>query len=117
MDGRVSDLEKGYFIISVSALEVLLARIEWNNNTGKEVHREILQNLISGYEAKSKYADYFKGFGFQTNFYSRSRVISKMDKLSIELLPRKDKNAVLLSGMADAPSINIIDNLSYQLIK
>ncbi|MDR0573444.1 MAG: hypothetical protein LBG96_05350 [Tannerella sp.] len=117
LDSRASDIEKGYFIMSVSAMEVLLASIERSDNTGKEDHRAILQNLVSGYEAKSKYADYFKGFGFQTNFYSRSRLISKMDKLSIGLLPHKDKNAVLLSGMADAQSINIIDNLSYQLIK
>jgi hypothetical protein len=117
LDREVSDLEKGYFIISVSSLEVLLARIEWDDNVGKEVHREILQNLVSGYEAKSQYAGYFKGFGFRTNFYSRSHVISKLDKLSIGLLPQKDKNMTLYSGMADEQSISTIDKLSYQLIK
>jgi hypothetical protein len=104
-------------IISVSALEVLLSRIEWQEHTGKEVHRNILQNLVAGYEGKCKYADYFKGFGLQTNFYSRSHVISKLDKPGVELLPLKEKNPVLLSGMADAPSVKIIDGLSYQLIK
>jgi hypothetical protein len=117
LDGKASDLEKGYFIISVSALEVLLSRIEWPNSTEEEVQKEILQNLVSGYERKCKYADYFKGFGLQTNFYSRSHVILKLDKSSIELLPQKNENTTLFSGMADEQSANVIDNLSYKLIK
>jgi hypothetical protein len=117
LDEQISDLEKGYFIISVSALEVLLCRIEWQNRIVKEVHREILQHLVSGYEGKCKYADYFKGFGLQTNFYSRSHVISKLNKQGIELLPQKGKNTILFSGMADEQSVNLIDELSYQLIK
>jgi hypothetical protein len=117
LDEKDSDLEKGYFVISVSALEALLSRIEWQEYTGKETHRNILQNLVSGYEGKCKYTDYFKGFGLQTNFYSRSHVISKLDKLSVGLLPLKEKNPTLFSGMADEPSVKIIDDLSYQLIK
>jgi hypothetical protein len=117
LDGETSDLEKGYFIISVSALEVLLSRIECPESTEKDVQREILQNLVSGYEGKCRYADYFKGFGLQTNFYSRSHVILKLDKSSVESLPQKGKNTSLFSGMADEQSVNVIDNLSYQLIK
>jgi hypothetical protein len=116
LDGKESDVEKGYFIISVSALEVLLSRIERQDNAGKEVHKAILQNLVSGYEEKSKYVEYFKGFGFRTNFYSRSHVISKLDNSNIESLPQKGKNMTLYSGMADAQSVNVIDSLSYQLI-
>lgn len=116
LDSSVSDLEKGRFIVSVSALEVLLSRIE-QDNKGTGIQKEILQHLVSGYEGKLKYVDYFKGFGFQTNFYSRSRVISKMNTSSIERLPQKDRNSVLFSGMADEQTVNIIDNLSYQLIK
>jgi hypothetical protein len=117
LDGEASELEKGYFVISVSALEVLLSRIERLEHTGKEVQKSILQNLVSGYEGKYKYADYFKGFGLQTNVYSRSQVISKLDILSVGLLPLKEKNPALLSGMADEPSVKIIDDLSYQHIK
>jgi hypothetical protein len=117
LNGKSSDIEKGYFIISVSVLEILLSRIEWADNNEKNIHKEILQNLVFGYEGKCKYSDYFKGFGFKTNFYSRGHVIAKLDKLSIGLLPRKDKNSILLSGMADGQSVNMIDSLSYQLIK
>jgi hypothetical protein len=76
-----------------------------------------LQNLVAGYEGKCRYADYFKGFGLQTNFYSKSHVISKLDKPSVGLLPGKEKNPILRSGMADEQSVKIIDDLSYQLIK
>jgi hypothetical protein len=117
LEGTISDVEKGYFIISVSVLEVLLSRIEWTDNNGKVIYKEILQNLVYGYEEKCKYSDYFKGFGLRSNFYSRSHVIAKLDRLSIGLLPQKDKNAILYSGMADEQSAKIIDNLSYQLIK
>jgi hypothetical protein len=117
LDSKASDLEKGYFIISVSALEVLLSRIERADSTEEDVLRVILQNLVSGYEGKCRYADYFKGFGLQTNFYSRSHVILKLDKSSVELLPQKNRNTTLFSGMADEQSVNVIDNLSYQLIK
>jgi hypothetical protein len=117
LEGKSSNVEKGYFIISVSVLEVFLSRIEWPDNNEKTIHKELLQNLVLGYEEKCKYLDYFKGFGLQTNFYSRSHVIAKLDKLSIELLPRKDKSSILFSGMADEQSVNIMDKLSHQLIK
>jgi len=117
LDGKNSDLEKGFFIISVSTLEVLLSRIEWQDSEVKESSKEVLHSLVVGYEEKCKYADYFKGFGFQTNFYSRANVISKIDKLFIDRLPQKEKNATLSSGMVDEQSIQIINELSYQLIK
>jgi hypothetical protein len=117
LEGKISDVEKGYFIISVSVLDVLLSRIEVTDNSDKITYREMLQNLVYGYEEKCKYLDYFKGFGLRTNFYSRSHVIAKLNRLSIGLLLQKDKNAILYSGMADEQSVKIIDNLSYQLIK
>lgn len=117
LEGNNSNVEKGYFIISVSVLEVLLSRIEWPDNNGRTIHKEILQNLVLGYEAKYNYLDYFKGFGLQTNFYSRSHVITKLDNSSISSLPGKDKSSILISGKADEQSVNIIDKLSYQLIK
>ena len=107
LDGTASELEKGYFIISVSALEVLLSRI----GSQQDSQKEILQSLITGYEGKLKYIEYFKGFGFKTNLYSRGHVILKIDKSSIDI-----ENSILFSGMGDEQSVNIIDRLSYQLI-
>ena len=117
LDEEHSDFEKGFFIISVSALEVLLSRVEWQENDEKDSLKGILQNLVAGYEEKLKFADDFKGFGFQTNFYSRSHVITKMNKSTVERLPQKEKNFTLVSGMADEQSINVINEMSYQLIK
>jgi hypothetical protein len=117
LEGKISDVEKGYFIISVSVLDVLLSRIEITDNSKKVTYRDMLQNLVYGYEEKCKYSDYIKGFGLWTNVYSRSHVIAKLNGLSIGLLPQKDKSVILFSGMADEQSVKIIDNLLYQLIK
>jgi len=117
LDGKNSEIEKGYFIISISALEVLLSQVERYNGEEKDNLKEILQNFVAGYEGKWKYADYFKGFGFQTNFYSRGHIITKMDISTVERLPQREKNSVLVSGMANEQSINVINELSYQLIK
>ena len=117
LNGKNSDIEKGYFIVSVDALEILLSRIDRQDNDEKDSLKEILQSLVTGYEEKLKYADYFKGSGFQANFYSRSHVISKMNKSAFEQLPQNEKNSVLFSGMTDEQSINAINELSYQLIR
>ena len=105
LDGTAPEIEKGFFIISVSALEVLLSRVEIQNE-----QKEILQSLVTGYEGKLKYLDYFRGFGFRSNLYSRGHVILKIDRSGIDAA-----NSVLFSGRADDESINIIDKLSYQL--
>jgi hypothetical protein len=117
LDENHSEIDKGYFIISISALEILLSRIEQQEDKGNKQHKEALQSLVLGYEGKFKYVDYFKGFGFRTNYYSRSRVIIKIDKLTVEQLPQKGGSPVLFSGMADEQTAHIIDELSYELIK
>ncbi|MDR3338689.1 MAG: hypothetical protein LBT25_01095 [Candidatus Symbiothrix sp.] len=111
--GKASEVEKGLYIISISAIEVLLCQYDVQN----EMSKEILRNLVSGYESKSIYADYFKGLGFRTNLYSRVHVITKMNKQSLEKLESKAINAVLASGMADIETGSMLDGLSYQLIK
>lgn len=108
------ELEKGCFVISVSALELLLSKIDLQYKDG---FKTIMQSLVSGYEMKWEYVDYFRGFGFQTNIYSRSHVLSKIDKLSVKRLYQGGGNPALTSGMADEQSVRLIDELSYQLIK
>jgi hypothetical protein len=115
LDEDNSDLEKGYFIISVSVLEGLLSRIEHKDNA--EAYKVVLLSFVAGYEAKWEYKDFFKGFGAQTNFFARANVIAKMDKSFVGQLPQKSNNEALYSGMCDEQSVTIIDELSYKLIK
>ena len=117
LDGPGSNLEKGFFVIRVSTLEVLLGRLVWQEREGKESPKDVMRALVAGYEAKLKYAEDFKGTGFITNFYSRTHVISKMEKSFVEQLPQKQDNSAFYSGMVDEQSIKVIDELSYQLIK
>ena len=114
LDEAHSEVDKGLFIISISALEALLSQAT-KHDIGS--HKEILQCLVDGYEAKLKYIDYFMGFGFRTNCFSRAHVITSMDKLFIDRLPEKELNLSLYSGMTDKITIDIINELSYQLIR
>jgi len=92
LNENISDYEKGRFIVSVSTLEVLLSRIDWKESIERKSSKEVLISLVAGYERKLDYVDYFKGFGFQTNLYSRAHVIAKMDSLFVEKLQNKDNN-------------------------
>jgi len=113
-----SDIEKGIFIISISVMECLLSRIERHEDEEKDNLKEVLRCLISGYEVKLKYPKYFKGSGFQSNFFSRAHIIAKMDRSFVDRLPNKEKNAALHSGrVRDEHTVYVIDELSYQLIK
>jgi len=117
LDETNPNIHKGLFVISVSVLEGLLSRIE-QHDKGDNNLTEVLRALVLGYEEKMNYAEHFKRFGFQTNFYSRAHVISKMEKLFIEQLPQRKNNSALYSGrITDEQTINLIDELSYQLIK
>ena len=117
LDGENPDLEKGFFILDVSILEVLLSRLQWKNSGNKEAPKEILRSLVTGLEGKLKYMKLFYGL-FQTNFYARAHIISKLDETFIERLPQKDENMVLLSGfISDEQTFNMLHELSNQLIK
>jgi len=107
LDKTDSNTGKGDFLISISVLEVLLACCQLQDNA-----KEILQSLVVGYEKKTKYADYFKGRGFRTNFYSRAHVIFQMDRSLVERV-----KPAMFSGMADERAVDAINELSYQLIK
>jgi len=114
--GRDSELKIGYSIINISILEVLLSYSDFHSNISKENQKKILETLLFGYKEKIKYPEYFQGFGFSTNLFARAHIIIKIDGALSEKF-RKENNFVLFSGMADADLINIIDELSYNLIK
>ena len=117
LDDANSNIEKGLFVVYVSVLEGLLSRIEQKENE-EECLKEVLRALVAGYEGKLKYIDYFKGFGLRTNFYTRAHVIANMEPSFVERLLQKGNNAALHSGMiSDEQTVNVIDELSYQLIE
>ena len=113
LDESHSDVAKGVFMISVTNLEILLSQIVQHDS---KYSKEILQCLVFGYEEKLKYTNYF-GYGFQTNCFSRVQVIAKMDKNFVDRLPGKGLNPVMSSGFADNQTFDVVNKLSYQLIK
>ena len=117
LDDTIPNFRKGLFVIQISVLEGLLSRIERQNNN-EESLKGVLQALVIGYEEKLKHIDEFKGFGLETNFFSRANIIVKIDLSLIEQFPYKEKSAAFFSGMVgDEETVNIINELSYQLIK
>ena len=117
LDGENPDIQKGFLIVDVSIMEVLLSRLEWQDSEDKQVPKEVLQSLVDGLEGKLPYIKYFHGL-FQTNFYARAHIISKIDETFIERLPHKDNNIVLSTGFVpDEQTFNLINELSYQLIE
>ena len=107
------------FINSISVLEALLTRCDMENSNAKEKYREILQNLVTGYETKNIYTDdlFNKNLGLRTNYFSRIVMITKVSEQSIEEFSQEEKNVALISGMADEKNIRLIDEMSYKLIK
>jgi len=89
---------------------------DFHSNTSKENQKKILENLLFGYREKIKYPEYFQGNGFATNLFARAHIIIKIDTALSEKFEKENK-AVLFSGMANADTINLIDSLSYNLIK
>jgi hypothetical protein len=112
------EIEKGIFVINISVYEFLLSRVEQKQEGQKNTEglKEVLQSLVTGYERKMQYHAYFSGL-FQTNFYARAQVILMLEPSSVERFPQKENNGTLRSGAIDVPTIRVIDELSYQLIK
>jgi len=111
-----SNLEIGYSVARISILEVLLSYSDFHSNTSKENQKKTLENLLFGYREKIKYPEYFQGNGLATNLFARAHIIIKIDAALSEKFEKENK-VVLFSGMADADLINLIDSLSYNLIK
>jgi len=114
-DQSATDLEKGNQIISVWMVEILLSRYQsHDNSTGN--YKQILKCLVDGYEKQSKY-DYFNGPGCCYQYYSRIRTILKINPQSIEIIPGGYNNRVFSPHFPDKETADIINELSYKLIK
>ena len=107
-DETSSELNKGGFLLTISKMESLLSRANEN-------YKEILQGLVSGYEQKTDYQEYFQGLAH--NFFARAHIIKKMCRECIEELPQQDKNAIFGGMFLDEQTAAIINQLSYQLIQ
>jgi len=91
-------------------------------DTTKEDYIKMLKCLIAGYEKEIAYSDpNFSYPWFSTNFYSRAHVIIKISPECLEYLPDKENNKAILgkriSLNLDKETIDIINELSYQLIR
>jgi hypothetical protein len=119
LDGSASDAAKGNYVLSIAAASLLLSRCQLSNDTNKENYVEIVQHLIYGYEKLFAYPKAFNNssFGASSNFYTRAKFITKIDKKNLDEIPLKDKNTLFTSAELNDQTIRAINELSYQIIQ
>jgi len=82
----------------------------------KEDCKEMLQDLLYGHEKEIVYYDPNFSYPYPYNFYGRVQIILKISPQSLEKIPGKELNGVF-NGWIDKETMDIINELSYQLIK
>ncbi len=111
--GFPESIDPSFFELSI--LEILLGYPDFSY-ISKEKQKKILKNLLFGYEEKRKYPAYFQGSGFDTNLFARAHIIIKIDAAITEKFQGENRS-VLYRGMATTALRNMVDSLSYALIK
>ena len=113
----VTLIEKGDYVFRVSAIEMFLGCPQLQSNLSSSTQKEIVKNLLTGYEKKHESLSVFTGLGFHANVYARANIVNKLDPTL--LLKAKNKNITrLLKGVNDdAGSVEELDQISYSLIK
>lgn len=117
LEGDATDVQKGRFTLNIAVMELLFTRYFSPDDALKKNYLEILQILVDGYEKMFMYPESFAGFSFSINIYSRAHQIIKISEQNLEKIPQKDKNRIFISGALDEETLNVINELSYQLIK
>ena len=115
LEDENSDLEKGQLMISISNLDALLSRVQLQDNASDDL-KEILRNLVIGYEAISMLG-IDNRYLLQFNFFSRANVIIKINEKYLKEIPQGKSNPVFIPQGANSETADIINKISYQLIK
>jgi len=96
-------------------LEILLGRYQTNNDNAVEIYREILRHLVDGYHAKLLFPEIFSVmFSLTPNYVARANMITRIRPGSI---PSKPDLPCIFGYQPDDIERNLIDELSYELIK
>jgi hypothetical protein len=98
------------YFFTVMDMEVLFSRCQ-------SQEKEILQWLVAWYEKMLLYPDYFDGFLLRPNFFARAFMIIKLSPESLERIPHGYNNSVFYGDGANEETAEIINELSYELIK
>ena len=106
------EIKKGALTTSTTLIDALLSRVEQQSDL-----KEILQNLVIGYEAISVLPTDISSVLRKFNFFARAHIIVKMCKQCIEEIPNGKINTVFNHHEPDSETADIINKLSYQLIK
>jgi hypothetical protein len=91
LDGSVS-AEKGRFTFKIMVAELLLARCQVAEDAGKDDYAEIVQHLVCGYEKMLAYPEAFGGYSWDFNYFSRLKVMLKIDERIMDDIPHGFEN-------------------------
>jgi hypothetical protein len=107
-------LQNGTVLLTVLD-ELLLSRVEWNEESDREEFTELLRGLVAGYKARLDYESEFTDF-LRINYFARAHIISKMNPQSLETLPENSVKALLYNGRITGETVLLFNQLSYKLI-
>ena len=117
IQGLPASLKEDEASVYFATLDILLSCYRSPDEANQENYREILRQLVTGYEKKITYPE-FGGFLYNTNYFARARIIEKMSPKSvISRVPRGENNFVFFNCVNDMKTCDVINELSYQLIK
>jgi len=108
-------VERGFFVADIAAHELLISHCLFPEDQSQDGYREIMQQLVSGYEEKLRYSEAFEG-EFNVNLFARIKILVKADPQILELIPQHENNAVFWKGVTDKQTEQIINKLTYRFI-
>jgi len=111
-----TNLEDAKRYSKAEAYEILLTRVEMNGYEREEGLKIILRALVAGYEERLKYPETW-GSTFYTNSFARAKIIAKIDPSFVELLWLEERNPVFIGGHTVYDTLQILNEMSYKLIK
>ena len=137
LNEEVTDIENSSFPFSISALpfdisalELILSRYQSPEESNNENYIKIVQHLVCGNEKMYLYPETFgcwyitdSSFAgwltlfFSVNIYSRSKILIKIDKKNLELIPQGSSNPLFLKEhWLDEQTLFSVNDLSCQYI-
>ena len=111
----------GLFLFQIAGVSKLLSRYQFpENSEGNYV--EILQHLVCGFEKMLSHPGYFGAESFGANFFSRLKILIRIDEQLLEKIPQGGNNPLFenyygwFTFGCDRQTKDVIDELSCELI-
>jgi len=94
----------------------LLSRVEQQDFESTDCLKEVLRNLVIGFEAISAIEPDLAIMILEHNYFARAHIIIKICEECVDEIPGGRNNAIFSPHLSDVETAEIINHLSYYLI-